>query len=238
MAPLPLPVPPALSYVHCPSLQCDYKTTDREELENHVSAVHEGKKFPSGLKNAARPDISKVRKSVFTCHVCNSSYTSMKSLNSHFTSVHGIGRKKPLPCSICHNFFADRFALMDHKLSHIGNLGNNALDFKNSLKIENDETEYDEGVDPLAMWIMKKKEIAFNFLSFSIKWHRRSWKKKVRISVITCDDLEFKLQFNAMVRLNSHFTNVHGIGRKKATTIIYLSWSFFINGSQTWKSRK
>ena len=151
MAPLPLPVPPALSYVHCPSLQCDYKTTDREELENHVSAVHEGKKFPSGLKNAARPDISKVRKSVFTCHVCNSSYTSMKSLNSHFTSVHGIGRKKPLPCSICHNFFADRFALMDHKLSHIGNPGNNALDFKNSLKIENDETEYDEGVDPLAM---------------------------------------------------------------------------------------
>ena len=150
MAPLPPLAPPALSNVHCPSLQCDYKTTDREELENHVSTVHEGKKFPSGLKNAARPDIyaSKVRKSVFTCHVCNSSYSSMVRLNSHFTSVHGIGRKKPLPCSICHDFFADRFALLDHKLSHIGNPGNN---FKKNLKIENDGNEYDEGVDPLAM---------------------------------------------------------------------------------------
>ena len=154
MAPIVPPIPPALSYVHCPSLQCDYKTVDRKELENHVSAVHEGKKLP--LSFGARPDIyaTKVRKSVFTCHVCNSSYSSMVRLNSHFTSVHGIGRKKPLPCSICHDFFADRFALMDHKLSHIGNSGNprnNTIDFKKSLKIENDRNEYDEGVDPLAM---------------------------------------------------------------------------------------
>jgi len=37
---------------------------------------------------------------------------------------------------------------MDHKL---GNPGNNALDFKKILKIENDGNEYDEGIDPLAM---------------------------------------------------------------------------------------
>lgn len=49
---------------------------------------------------------------------------------------------------------------MDHKL---GNPGNNALDFKKILKIENDGNEYDEGIDPLAMWKKKKENIVMLF---------------------------------------------------------------------------
>ena len=49
---------------------------------------------------------------------------------------------------------------MDHKL---GNPVNNDLDFKKILKIENDGNEYDEGIDPLAMWKKKKENIVMLF---------------------------------------------------------------------------
>ena len=75
----------------CP--KCDTVFTRKNNMEKHISVVHEGQK-------------------PFKCSICEASFAQKYSMKNHIVAVHE--GKKPFKCSICDTSFTVRWKLKEH----------------------------------------------------------------------------------------------------------------------------
>jgi len=66
-------------FVKCPSLNCDYKTTEEEEFAKHIELVHKG--------NIIVPTVHEGNKQ-FKCSICDVRFAYKQNLKRHIESVH------------------------------------------------------------------------------------------------------------------------------------------------------
>jgi hypothetical protein len=117
------------SFVNCPSLNCNYKTTEKDEFANHIALIHQGnitlnkhKKFllDKGKKQRASHEDHIVKNSLgLSCPSLNCDFKTLlnEDMDSHINSIHTCHIKsehKSHICAECGNQFGTKRGLEHH----------------------------------------------------------------------------------------------------------------------------
>jgi len=117
------------SFVNCPSLNCNYKTTEKYEFANHIALIHQGnitlnkhKKIllEKGKKQGALHEDHTVKNSLgLSCPSLNCDFKTLlnEDMDSHINSIHTCHIKyehKSFICAECGNKFGTKRGLENH----------------------------------------------------------------------------------------------------------------------------